>query len=53
MKICKWCKKPVEDETGDECNNCWEMRHRIENHPQVAIKILKRVVKNIIIQLKK
>jgi hypothetical protein len=41
-KNCKWCNKKLSSMEigGDECNNCWEMRSRMERDLTLAEKIL-------------
>ena len=50
---CKWCSAPTNFFGTKECNRCWELRNRIEADPALAIKFLKRAVKNISITLNK
>jgi len=41
---CKWCDTEITE--GNECDNCWEMRHRMENDIALAEKILKALKKD-------
>jgi hypothetical protein len=38
---CKWCGKDTSYLGTKECDNCWEMRHRIDSSPELAEKMLK------------
>jgi hypothetical protein len=38
---CKWCGVDTTSLGTKECDNCWEMRHRIDNYPELAEKMLK------------
>jgi hypothetical protein len=42
-KLCKWCGKPVEDPAGDECHGCWELSHRLESAPMLALEMLTKM----------
>ena len=37
---CKWCSKELEDYHLEECNDCWELRSRVERNPGIAIKMI-------------
>lgn len=52
--VCKWCGTTQLISIGmHECSSCQELHRAIAGNPQMAIKILKNVVKNIIITVKK
>lgn len=40
---CKWCGTSTASLGTKECDNCWEMRHRISSNPELAEKMLKSV----------
>jgi len=48
MKICKWCNKELDrveiTYPHNECDNCWQMRHRMEHDVVLANKILKSLI---------
>jgi len=46
IEKCKWCDKELKKEEigGSECNNCWEMRKRMEEDIPLANKILKSLI---------
>lgn len=37
---CKWCSNPTRMTGTKECNNCWEMRSRMQSNMVVARRIL-------------
>ena len=37
---CKWCGTETTMLGTKDCDFCWEMHHRIEHKPAVAIKML-------------
>ena len=41
MSKCKWCNKLTQEASASECDGCWEIRHRVESNPKLAIKIMK------------
>lgn len=40
MSKCRWCGKLTEDEWACECDNCWELRVRIEADLSFASRML-------------
>jgi hypothetical protein len=38
---CKWCRAPTPMTGTRECNAHWELRHRIEHEPEMALKMLR------------
>ncbi len=38
--ICKWCGATLHSSQIDECDFCWELRHRIWIHPEMAQRML-------------
>jgi len=41
---CKWCGNETTMEGTQECDRCWELRHRIEDDLILVMKITKAVV---------
>lgn len=46
---CKWCggEVPTELPHADECDNCWEMRARIQREPEIALLMVIRVIETL------
>lgn len=45
MKRCIWCGKRIDSFVGDECDRCWELRHRIEENLPLARRMLREIKK--------
>jgi len=43
---CKWCGIDTTNIGTNECDGCWELRHRIEMYPDLAKKMMKELVKD-------
>lgn len=41
---CKWCGDQTPYLETQECDSCWELRHRIELQPILAAEIFRSVV---------
>lgn len=37
---CRWCETPTASLGTRECDRCWELRHRIEQDPALAERML-------------
>jgi hypothetical protein len=41
--ICKWCGTYTEVVASEECDECWQLRHRLALSPELAERMLEEV----------
>lgn len=43
MNTCRWCQTEINPKMGDECVSCWALRERVQKHPEIAMRMIRKL----------